>query len=182
MNYHKDCHSTQVSRHSKQARFQEPEKRGTYRSLLAAATVLIALLVIVAVYLTSRASDGQAVSIQAPAAGDVRIPLAELDGGQARFFRYRLPNDREVEFFALKAADGAYRAAFNACDVCYEGRQGYRQDGNAMVCRKCSQQFPSQQINLVRGGCNPVPLDREVVGNSLSIRLHDLQRGTAYFE
>ncbi|MEM3554980.1 MAG: Fe-S-containing protein, partial [Candidatus Micrarchaeaceae archaeon] len=60
-------------------------------------------------------------------------------------------------------------AAFNACDVCYPARKGYHQEGDVMVCNNCGRRFPTNQINIVRGGCNPAPLERAVDGDTLVI-------------
>jgi uncharacterized membrane protein len=73
------------------------------------------------------------------------------------------------------------RAAFNACDVCFPAKKGYRQEGDEMVCNNCGSRFPANQINEVRGGCNPSPLDRAVDGDMLIIRVKDILRGLDYF-
>ncbi|HEY7527662.1 MAG TPA: Fe-S-containing protein, partial [Candidatus Deferrimicrobiaceae bacterium] len=68
--------------------------------------------------------------------------MAELDG-------------RQFHYFVLRSSDGTYRAAFDACDVCFRANRGYRQEGDLMVCNQCGQTFPSVKINEVKGGCNP---------------------------
>ncbi len=73
------------------------------------------------------------------------------------------------------------RAAFDACDVCYREKKGYRQDGNVMVCVNCGQKFTLDKINFVHGGCNPSPLEREFNGDSLVISKNDVIAGGIYF-
>ena len=73
------------------------------------------------------------------------------------------------------------RAAFDACDVCYAAKKGYRQEGNFMVCNNCGQKFISTRINEVRGGCNPAPLERKIVGDKLVIATADILTGARYF-
>ena len=73
------------------------------------------------------------------------------------------------------------RAAFNACDVCYLDKKGYRQEGDDMVCNNCGQRFPSELINEVRGGCNPSPLVRTIEGDEVVIRVDDILSGARYF-
>jgi uncharacterized membrane protein len=73
------------------------------------------------------------------------------------------------------------RAAFNACDVCFASRKGYRQEGDEMVCNNCGNRFPSNQINEVRGGCNPSPLTRTLDGDTLVILVDDIAEGLRYF-
>lgn len=112
--------------------------------------------------------------------GVVRLPLATFDDRQAHHYTY-MHNGRPVEFFILKSADGIVRAAFNACDVCYPFKKGYHQEGDEVVCNNCGRRFPSNQINVVQGGCNPSPLNRTVDGDQLIIQASDIQDGLKYF-
>jgi hypothetical protein len=112
--------------------------------------------------------------------GAVRLALSTFDDYKAHHFTY-MHEGRPIEFFVLKSKDGVVRAAFNACDVCYASRRGYSQDGDYMVCNNCGQRFPADQINVVRGGCNPSPLDRTVQGDTLVITVEDIISGLDYF-
>lgn len=112
--------------------------------------------------------------------GVVRLPLSTFDDYKAHFYTY-MHEGRPIEFFVLKSKDGIVRAAFNACDVCFESRKGYRQEGDEMVCNNCGNRFPSNKINEVRGGCNPSPLDRTVEGDTLIILVEDIIGGLSYF-
>ena len=64
----------------------------------------------------------------------------------------------------MQSKDGEYRAAFDACDVCYPNKKGYTQQGDLMVCNNCGLQFESTKINEVKGGCNPSPIERTLEG------------------
>src|SRR4030042_165622 len=86
-----------------------------------------------------------------------------------------------ILFLARGSSGGVYRAAYDACDVCFRANRGYRQEGDLMVCNKCGQAFPSVKVNEVKGGCNPAPLTRTVDGDSLVIRKIDLAAGKGYF-
>ena len=110
----------------------------------------------------------------------VKIPLNALNSGKALFLQQDL-GGRQVHFFALKSSDGKYRAAFDACDVCFRTNRGYRQEGDLMVCNNCGQEFPSARIGEVKGGCNPHPLARKVEGQFLLIGKGDLAAGKDYF-
>lgn len=110
----------------------------------------------------------------------VKIPLKSLDSGKALFLANEA-SGRPVRYFALKSSDGQYRAAFDACDVCFRANQGYRQEGDLMVCNQCGQKFPSVKINEVKGGCNPAPLARKVEGQYLVIEKTDIAAGKGYF-
>jgi uncharacterized membrane protein len=110
----------------------------------------------------------------------LKIPLTALDSGKALFLAAEL-DGRQFHYFAMRSSDGAYRAAFDACDVCFRANRGYRQEGDLMVCNQCGQAFPGTKINEVKGGCNPVPLARQVMGRYLVIQKADLAAGARYF-
>lgn len=174
------------TREEKKAEFQSTGSAASDKRHLVVLIGVIAILSVAAVYVIWGGGKGQTAFYQGHktigAAGqDVRIPIAEVGDGRARFYSYTLPDDRQISFFVVKSSDGIVRAAFNACDVCYEKRRGYRQEGDDMVCGKCGRHFPSDSVNEVMGGCNPAPLKREVEGDHLVIRASDLQRGAFYF-
>ncbi len=112
--------------------------------------------------------------------GVVRLPLATFADHQAHTYTY-MHEGRPIEFFVLESRDGVVRAAFNACDVCYQSKKGYTQDGDYMVCNNCGRRFPADQINVVHGGCNPSPLQRTVDGDALVIQIQDIIAGLDYF-
>lgn len=112
--------------------------------------------------------------------GVVRLAAAGLSDGVARFYTYRA-GSKTISFFLLQGADGVLRAAFDACDVCYLARKGYRQEGDVMVCNNCGNRFPSVRINVETGGCNPAPLKAELQGDSVIIRVEDLEAGGRFF-
>jgi uncharacterized membrane protein len=112
--------------------------------------------------------------------GSVKIPLTALASGKALFLVAEF-GGRQFHYFALRSSDGVYRAAFDACDVCFRANRGYRQEGELMVCNQCGQSFPGVKINEVRGGCNPAPLARQVLGRYLVIRKADIAAGAQYF-
>jgi len=113
-------------------------------------------------------------------ADEVRIPLIALESGKAVFLKADV-GGKEIYYFALKSSDGVYRAAYDACDVCFRANRGYRQEGDLMVCNNCGQSFPSVKVNEVKGGCNPSPLARTVEGGTLIIKKSDIAAGGPYF-
>ncbi|MBP2673994.1 MAG: hypothetical protein H6Q84_834 [Deltaproteobacteria bacterium] len=113
-------------------------------------------------------------------AGAVKIPLKSLDPGKALFLSMDA-GGRQVRYFALRSPDGAYRAALDACDVCYRSNKGYRQEGDRMVCNNCGQTFASDRIGKAKGGCNPHPLANKVEAGSMVIAKSDISAGKEYF-
>jgi uncharacterized membrane protein len=122
------------------------------------------------------ASPFKAVTAEA---GMVKIPISEVNDGQSHHYTYK--GNKTINFFVLRSSDGVIRAAFDACDVCYLEKKGYRQEGDTMVCNNCGQRFPSTKINVIKGGCNPAPLNRSVEGDYLVLRTADIETGAFYF-
>ena len=113
--------------------------------------------------------------------GVVSFPVSLFEDGEARHFNYRHGDDT-IRYFVLKSSDGIIRAAFDACDVCWQAGKGYFQEGDDMVCRNCGRRFASLRVNEVKGGCNPAPLKRSVVEGHLIIRTDDIAKGKQYFD
>jgi uncharacterized membrane protein len=113
-------------------------------------------------------------------AGQVAIPLQQVNDGKAHYFSYK-GGGATINFFVLKSGDGVIRAAFDACDVCYRAKKGYRQEGSEMVCVNCNMRFASDKINEVKGGCNPAPLERTIAKDQLLIAEAALLSGARYF-
>jgi len=111
---------------------------------------------------------------------DLTIPLNEVSDGKAHYYAIDL-DGKEIRFFVVRSKDGIIRAAFDACDVCYKSKKGYSQQGDFMVCNNCGMRFHSTRINVVKGGCNPSPLQRRTEGENLIISLDAARSGAIYF-
>ncbi len=110
----------------------------------------------------------------------VSIPVAAVSDGTAHFYTYQ-HEGRDIRFFVIKSSDGVIRAAFDACDVCWQAGKGYTQDGEFMICDNCGRRFHGSRINEVEGGCNPAPLLRTLDGDTLRIAVTDLLAGARFF-
>ncbi len=115
-----------------------------------------------------------------PENGLLKIGVADIDDGRAHYFKARADDGTEVSFFVLKSQDGVIRAAVDACDVCYRAGKGYVQAGDYMVCENCGQKFSSNRINVVKGGCNPAPLERQIQGEHLVISMAEINANSWY--
>ena len=169
-------------RAEKRAQFEQPKSR-TGLHLALAGIALVAVIAVALVVVLNRGAQAPAAAAAPVAAGgaDVTIPVADVSDGQAHFYSYDA-SGVEVKYFVLKSADGEYRAAFDACDVCYPNKKGYTQQGDDMVCNNCGLKFESTKINEVKGGCNPSPIERTVKGKDLVLQTADLQAGVQYFQ
>jgi uncharacterized membrane protein len=157
-----------------------PRRGWSWTAAIAVAGLVLASPVI---YVTATRQAGASPADEAVVAvqGDVRLDVAQFDDGQARFYRHTNAAGKEIRFFVLRSSDGVIRAAFDTCDVCYRERKGYRQTGDTMVCNNCNQVFRSVDINVLQGGCNPVPLDRIVHNGQVVLTAAALGAGTFYF-
>lgn len=131
---------------------------------------------------TAFATSGHAAFplVVADAAAEVRIATGELADRAAHFYTF-MSGDRPVEFFAIWTADNVIRTAFNACDVCFRAKLGYRHDGEFMICNNCGNRFPVVKISTVSGGCNPAPLAARIDGEDLVVAAAALGAGLPYF-
>ena len=190
---------------SKKAAVLANAKKAKQRKIIVPSAIVIVVLFVVVIFYVSSKSDDRSVSVPvsdrqtygdsapAPSArttakkstvkaqnGVVTLKVADFSDKQARYFTYA-GESKKLSFFVLQSSDGVIRAAFDACDVCYAQKKGYRQEGDLMVCNNCGQRFPSIRINVEKGGCNPSPLNRNIVGEDLIIQVADIESGGIYF-
>ena len=112
----------------------------------------------------------------------VTYPEKTFANGKAQFFTYKTGDGVTIRYFIIKSSDGIIRAAFDACDVCWQANKGYTQNGDFMVCKNCGRKFPSARVNEVQGGCNPAPLVRKMENGNLVIQVADLLQGKRFFD
>ena len=155
----------------------------TTRKNLTITTILLLLIALVLSGCSSATSSpGKSGGLITPTNGKLEIPVADINDGKAHHFQVKSDDGTMVTFFVLKSADGVIRAAIDACDVCYRSGLGYYQEGDNMVCKNCGQKFASNKINVIKGGCNPAPLDRVVAGDKLVIQMKDININSWYMK
>jgi uncharacterized membrane protein len=116
-----------------------------------------------------------------PSGSIVSIPTAKLTDGKVRYYKYE-DGGKEIAFFAVKAADGSIRTAFDACDACYREKKGYEQQGDKLNCKNCNQKFAISRLGPnASSGCNPGYLPHQQNGNAITIQISDLKAGAKYF-
>jgi len=114
--------------------------------------------------------------------GQIYIDQSEVDDGNMHSFNYYSERQKKtIYFFIIKASDGTYRAAANACEVCFEAKKGFTQVGDLIRCENCQVTYSKDKIALEKGGCNPGPIDKnvKVENGQLVIQLSDVE-GVAY--
>jgi uncharacterized membrane protein len=70
---------------------------------------------------------------------------------------------QSLRFMVIKKPNG-YGTALDACRIC--GAEGYRQDGQNVVCRHCGSAIYVPSIGEA-GGCNPVGVPSYIDGGDL---------------
>jgi uncharacterized membrane protein len=145
--------------------------------------VIVAIVAVVAVggwFMLGQSPVGGPELVSAGQDGKIRFAAEDFNDGKARFYRFN-GQTGPVDFFVVRSHDGVIRSAFDTCDVCYKARKGYRQEGNDMVCNNCDQRFRTDMVNVVKGGCNPAPLQRQLIGETLVLSTNDIEKGAWYF-
>lgn len=166
-------------RKTKKAQFEQPKPKNHLPILLVGGVALAALGLIAWKGLAGNGAG--TYSVVKASQGQILIPATQVSDGKAHFFTYK-NGPTHVNFFIVRSQDGQTRAALDSCDVCFKGRMGYRQEGDFMVCVKCRQKFHSNLINEVKGGCNPVPLQRALIDGKVVIPEDELIQGAAFFQ
>ena len=135
---------------------------------------------------SAAADNGSSKSgAQTGASGDdLVIPISGVSE-TATFYPVEV-NGTNMEVLAVQAPDGSVRTAFNTCQVCYDsGRGYYKQKGNVLVCQNCGNRFTMDQVEVVSGGCNPVPIlpaNKTVTNDFITISNSFLKEAKVIFE
>ena len=129
----------------------------------AVSACLVVILVLTADFIYARASSA-APSAQPVTATDqqVRIPLRAVEDYKMHLFTVDA-GGQSLRFMVIRKPNG-YGTALDACQIC--GAEGYRQDGQNVVCRHCASAIYIPSIGET-GGCNPIGVPARVEGSDL---------------
>jgi high-affinity iron transporter len=140
-------------------------------SFAAAILCVLVTLSLAAEFVYARAMNApaQAKMLRAES-GQVRIPLSELTDSSLHFYAADV-NDTVIRFLVIHRMNGDYATALDACQIC--GRQGYRQEGQNVVCRNCGAAIYIPSIGE-SGGCNPISVESRVERGEVIVDLSAL--------
>ncbi|MGB2643583.1 MAG: Fe-S-containing protein [Candidatus Acidiferrum sp.] len=147
-------------------RLLDAQNRRQRRWMIAAAAGCLSVILLLTgdfVYTNANAAPPTAQVVD-PAGNDVRIPLSEVQDGKMHLFSLDA-GGQSVRFLVIKKPNG-FAAALDACRIC--GAEGYRQDGQNVVCRHCGSAIYIPTIGEA-GGCNPIGVPSHVDGDNLVI-------------
>jgi uncharacterized membrane protein len=157
-------------------RLVEAQNRRQRNWMIAAASAcLVVILMLTADFIYARAGSAPPAIAAIAAHGDeLRVPLAQVQDGAMHLFAAEIAGGQTVRFMIIKKPDG-WGTALDACRIC--GAEGYRQDGQNVVCRHCGSAIYVPSIGQT-GGCNPIGVPAHVDGTDLVLNLSSLTQAT----
>jgi FTR1 family protein len=152
-------------------RLLESQNRRQRRWMIAAATAsLTVILVLTADFIYARANSAPPAARPIDAAGDiVRVPVGEVQDGSLHLFTVNA-GGQLLRFMIIKKPNG-WGVGLDACRIC--GAEGYRQDGQNVICRHCASAIYIPSIGD-QGGCNPIGVASHVDGGDIVIDISAL--------
>jgi high-affinity iron transporter len=152
-------------------RLLESQNRRQRRWMVAAATASLSVILVLTadfVYARANAKPPSAKAVES-ADGIVRIPIADVQDGTLHLFTVNL-GTQVLRFMVIKKPNGhadrpdGWGTALDACRIC--GAEGYRQDGQNVICRHCASAIYIPSIGD-QGGCNPIGVPSRIEGSDL---------------
>lgn len=117
--------------------------------------------------------------------GEVRIDASDLEQRQVRFYRFLNAGNQEVKFFVGRDHQGTLQVAFDASDICFKKKRGFRveagEDGDWVICNACDKSFRLSTINAGTGGCAPTTLGHRVESDQVILSETEILAGWRLF-
>ena len=115
--------------------------------------------------------------------GDNLIIMLNDVTANAKFYYYRVA-DVKIQFFTVLGSDNQPHTAFDACDACYEAKQGYTHKDPYMKCGNCGKTFLVSGIGTANlsGGCWPSHLPVMITDGKIIIKISDVTQKQFMFD
>jgi high-affinity iron transporter len=157
-------------------RLLEAQNRRQRRWMAAAASAcLIVILALTADFIYARANSARPSVTQVTAQNnEIRVPTRDVLDGNMHLFAADIGGGQLVRFMIIKKPNG-WGTALDACRIC--GAEGYRQDGQNVICRHCGSAIYVPTIGQA-GGCNPIGVPSHVDGANLVLDVSALAQAT----
>jgi high-affinity iron transporter len=155
-----------VQMNEAERRLMHAKNRRQRRWMMAAAVASLSVILALTadfIYAKVSAAPPQARPVQA-VNNRVQIPVAEVQDGNLHLFTLQT-NGQSIRFMVIKKPNG-YGTALDACLIC--GAEGYRQEGQNVICRHCASAIYIPSIGQ-KGGCNPIGFPSQVDGDNIVI-------------
>jgi high-affinity iron transporter len=152
-------------------RLLESQTRRQRTWMMAAAIAsLTVILVLTADFIYARANSAPPTARPIEAVGStVRVPISEVQDSTMHLFTVKA-DSQSLRFMIIKKPNG-WGVALDACRIC--GAEGYRQDGQNVICRHCASAIYIPSIGD-QGGCNPIGVPSHLEGGDLVIDISSL--------
>jgi uncharacterized membrane protein len=138
--------------------------------IAAASACLTVILVLTGDFIYARANSAppsaRVVVPTGSSRDELRVPLSEVQDGNLHLFTVK-DGDQSFRFLVVKKPQG-WGVALDACRIC--GAEGYRQDGQNVVCRHCGSAIYIPTIGEA-GGCNPIGVPFRVDGSEIVVNV-----------
>jgi len=157
-------------------RLLESQNRRARRwMMMSTIACLTVILVLTADFIYTRANSAPPASRAIAAVGnEVHVPLSEIQDANLHLFTVDV-GGQSLRFMIIKKPNG-YGTALDACRIC--GAEGYRQDGQNVVCRHCGSAIYVPSIGE-QGGCNPIGVPARVEGGELVMDVSSLTQAAS---
>jgi high-affinity iron transporter len=165
--------ATAAAANDAERRLLEAQNQKQRRWMISAATISLAVILLLTadfIYSKVNAAPPQARPVEA-VNGLVHIPIAEVQDGNLHLYALNA-NGQAIRFMVIKKPNG-YGTALDACLIC--GAEGYRQDGQNVICRHCASAIYIPSIGQ-QGGCNPIGVGSRVQGDEIQIDISALAK------
>jgi high-affinity iron transporter len=162
-----------VAGNDAERRLLEAQNRRQRTWMIAGAVASLAVILVLTadfIYAKANSAPPQARVVEATN-NLVRIPVSEVQDGNLHLFILK-DNAHSIRFMVIKKPNG-YGTALDACLIC--GAEGYRQEGQNVICRHCASAIYIPSIGQ-KGGCNPIGFKSQVDGNDVIIDVSELTK------
>lgn len=88
---------------------------------------------------------------------NIIIETSSLELEVPKFFTYRFQG-KYINFFVIKMPN-TILSFLDACASCYPDKQGYRCEGNEVICRHCNTRYPIGKLEKGLGNCYPIRIE-----------------------
>ncbi|MGH7932742.1 MAG: Fe-S-containing protein [Candidatus Binataceae bacterium] len=113
--------------------------------------------------------------------GTLSIPISRVARRAVDFFCYRDGAGRKLRFLLAQDSDGHIHAVFDACKQCYRYHEGFTAKDGYIICRLCGTRYKVMEVQTGKASCVPVALHYERRGNTVEVKVSDLNKGRALF-
>lgn len=161
---------------------KKKQKKSNILKIISVSLPLL-FIMIIGIIINKNAGSDTLVSGETTNNSDLVIKISDITE-KAKFYPLEIDGTK-LEVLAVKAPDGTIRTAFNTCQVCYSSGRGYYiQDGDVLVCQNCGNRFKMNQVEVTKGGCNPVPItsaEKTVDDTNITIAKEYLKQAKSIF-